>query len=130
MGVKIKKFVFDYYKSIIILILIFLASTIPANEVEKVSWLSIPNLDKLIHYGMYFLLTCVLIYDMLRAKPETSIKTIFLYSVIISILYGGSMEILQMVLISSRSEEILDFLFNSLGAVSAIILWGILGKIK
>jgi len=127
---KAKMFLFYYYKSIIVFFLILFASTIPANEVEKVSWFSIPNLDKLIHLGMYFLLTFVMIYDKLKIKPEKSFKNIILISGIFSISIGGILEILQTYLTSSRSGEFLDFLFNTAGAVCAILLWSIVRKPK
>ncbi len=130
MQIKVKQFLYYYYKSIIIFSLIFFASTIPANEVEKVSWLSVPYLDKLIHLGMYFLLTFVMIFDILKAKPNNTFKKNILVSGIIALSIGGSLEIFQMYLTSSRSGEFLDFLFNAAGVVCAILFWGILRKSK
>jgi VanZ family protein len=130
MLLKIKQFLFYYYKSIIVFLLIFFASTIPANEVEKVSWLSIPDLDKLIHLGMYFLLTFVMIYDVKKVKPDQSFKKIILITGVIAISIGGSLEMLQIFLTSTRSGEFLDFIFNTIGSVCAIILWSVIKKTK
>jgi len=127
---KIKKFVISYYKSLLVFLLILFASIIPADEVTDVSWLSFPNLDKLIHLGMYFTFTLVLIFDISKSKPSYSNQKIYLFSGFLAFFYGGILEFGQFAFTDSRSGDFFDFLFNTAGALLAILLWLILKKTK
>jgi VanZ family protein len=125
---RIKSFLFSYYRSLLVFLLILFASTIRADEVQKLTLFTIPNLDKLIHLGMYFCFAFVLIFDILKAKPDFSNIKIYFISAITALIYGGSLEIVQATLTNSRSGDILDFLFNATGVVLAVVLWMILRK--
>mgnify|MGYP001235131233 CR=1 FL=1 len=127
---KIKYFFIQYYKTLIVSLFIFLASMIPGNEVNKVNWLSIPNIDKIIHLVMYFLLAMIMVYDVSHAKENLSSKRIFLISTLLPIFYGALLEILQLTLTNSRSGDFFDFVFNSIGVILAIILWSSLRNLK
>lgn len=120
---KIKKFLFFYYRSIIVFVLILILSTIPASEVKKVAWITIPNFDKLVHLGMYFCFNFTLIYDISKAKLNFSNFKIYTLSAIIALSYGGFLEIIQGTLTNSRSADIVDFLFNIIGVFVAILVW-------
>jgi VanZ family protein len=126
----IKTFLFSYYKSLIVFLLILIASVIPASEVQKVSWISIPNFDKLIHLGMYFSFTFILIFDSFRARADYSLRKIYVLSALTALIYGGLLEIIQGTLTKSRSADIFDFLFNTLGAVLAVVIWMIFKRSK
>lgn len=127
---KIKLFLSTYFRSIVIFILILLASTIPASEVQKVSWISIPNFDKIIHLGMYFCFTMVLILDISKAKFNFSQIKISLLSAFIALSYGGILEIVQGSLTKSRSADIFDFIFNVSGTLLAMLLWFVIREYK
>jgi len=124
------KFLISFYRSLILLLLIFFASTIPAEEVPQVTWLFIPYFDKLIHLGMYFSFSFVLIFDLFKAKPAYSYSKIYLISALIAIIYGASLEIFQAILTQSRSGDMLDLAFNSLGVLFALLLWIVIKKSK
>jgi VanZ family protein len=126
----LKSFLFSYYKSFIIFLLILIASLIPASEVQKVSWISIPNFDKLIHLGMYFCFTSVLIFDTFRARVDFSVLKIYVISALTALIYGGLLEIIQGALTKSRSADIFDFLCNTTGALLAVALWMIFKRSK
>ncbi len=123
-------FLHNYYRSMAILVLILIASTLPSNEVEKITWFDVPNFDKLVHLGMYFSLTFVLIFDMIRAKPEVAYARIILLAAILAVFYGGSLEILQATLTNSRSGDFADLAFNAVGVLLAVLVWGALKKFK
>jgi VanZ family protein len=126
----IKKFVSFYYRSLIVFLLIFIASTISGKEVQKVNWILIPNFDKLVHLGMYFCFSFVLIYDLFKAKPDFSSLKIFLISVLSALAYGGFLEVLQGTLTKTRTADILDFLFDTIGGVLAVVFWKVFKKPK
>jgi len=127
---KIKYFFISYYKSLVIFLMILYASIVPSPEIEKVKWLNITNIDKPVHFLMYFTFSFILIYDLLRSRPTFSNMKIYLISFLTAIFYGGILEILQSVATNSRSGDIFDFLFDTSGALLAILLWMILKKIK
>ena len=126
----LKKFLLYYFRSLIIFLLILVASTIPASEVKKVSFLNFPNLDNIVHLGMYFCFSFVLVYDIFKSKTKLSSAAIYMISAITGLIYGGLLEIAQTSLTKSRSGDILDFSFNSIGVILAILLWMILKKFK
>ncbi len=128
--VMMKNFLFSYYRSLLVFLIIFFASTIPAEEVQKVTWFTIPNLDKMIHLGMYFLFSSVLIFEMLKVKTSYSFQRILIVSGLIALIYGTLLEIIQITLTSSRSGEIFDMVFNAVGVLLAIVLWIFLRKPK
>jgi VanZ family protein len=127
---KIKKLFFSYYRSMLVFLLILFASTIPASEVQKVTFFYIPNFDKLVHLGMYFCFSFVLIFDTSKANAGFSNKKIYLISAITALIYGGSLEIVQGAFTASRSADIFDFLFNAAGVLLAVLLWLIMRKPK
>jgi VanZ family protein len=127
---RIKKFLLSYYRSITIFLLILIASTIPSSEVKKVTWFSIPNFDKIVHLGMYFCFSFVLIFDISKHKPDFSKLKIYSISVLVALSYGGLLEIIQGTLTKSRSADIFDFLFNIAGALIGVAVWKLIKKFK
>jgi VanZ family protein len=124
------KFLLLYYRSLIVFLLILLASIISADEVRKVSWIQIPNFDKIVHLAMYFSFSFVLILDGFKAKPNFSTLKIYFISAITALIYGGILEIIQGTLTKTRSADIFDFIFNAVGVLLAVLLWVVLRKPK
>jgi VanZ family protein len=77
-------------------------------------------LDKLVHFGMYFILMSVIIIE--HRKEIRSFSNLLLISVF-PLLYGILMEILQMTLTSTRSGEIMDAVFDGLGILASFLVW-------
>ena len=127
---KIKKILLSYYKSIIVFLLIFIASVIPGDKVQKVNWFNLNNVDKLFHLGMYFCLSFVLILDLIKSMSGFSLAKIFGYTALITVSYGGFLEIFQSVLTNSRSGDLMDLVFNIAGTILAVIIWVLIRKIK
>jgi VanZ family protein len=125
-----KKFVFSYYRSLVIFLLIFIASIISGNEVEKVNWIFIPNFDKLVHLGMYFCFSFVLIYDLFKARTDFSYLKIFLISALSAPFYGGLLEVVQGLLTKTRTADFIDLLFDTIGSVLAVAFWMVFKKPK
>jgi len=128
MGVK--KAAFSYYRSVVLFILIFIASTIPASEAQRFKIYNIPNMDKPVHLLMYFFFSFILLYDLSKAKPDFSkMKSIVIVSIIAAV-YGGTMEILQALFTNYRSGDIFDFVWNLAGICLAVLLWNFLKRSK
>jgi VanZ family protein len=107
------------FSAIIAIVILFLSFTRPSTF-EKIDLPDIPYLDKIVHAGMYFVFTLVLV-----AESRSSLKTAKNYLVLASIpfLFGSTVEILQSLLTKSRTGDIFDACFNLAGIVLAISAW-------
>lgn len=89
------------------------------------------GIDKVMHFGMYFFLGSVILWEQCRLRikaKELKIKGFnILGALILPILMSGLIEILQETCTNGRrSGDIFDFLANSLGAICA---WFIMRKL-
>ncbi len=79
--------------------------------------ISIPHLDKLVHFFFYFIaaiLGVLLIKEQTKGRLNLSGSIIF--ATLIVIIYGIVIEVIQDTFTQSRSGELYDVLANSLGA--------------
>lgn len=77
------------------------------------------NGDKYVHFTFYFVLTLLLILNLIN---KVSIKRAIVISFVIAVFYGIIIEILQGVLTENRRPELADVLFNSFGSFVATIV--------
>ena len=106
--------------SILVALLIMYLSLTGSDTFEKVSFFNIPFLDKIVHFGMYFVLMSVMIFE--NRKTLKSTLHLFLIA-LIPLFYGILMEILQLILTVSRSGSFYDVIFNSAGILVSLLLW-------
>lgn len=104
--------------SLLIAIVILYLSLANSENFDRVQ-INIPNVDKLVHFGMYFsLMTSLLIENRYRLKKS---GTIILLS-LIPFFYGILMEILQCFTVT-RSPDITDAAADTAGIVFSLALW-------
>jgi VanZ family protein len=103
---------------LLVLWLVFVTtlSLISLNSFSKVQ---IKGGDKYVHFIFYFVLTGLLILNLMSKFNFR--KAVFI-SAISSVIYGIIIEVLQGVVTAYREPEILDILFNSLGCIFAAFL--------
>lgn len=80
----------------------------------------IPNLDKLVHFCMYFGLCSVIWIEYLWHHSSVNRKQLLSGAVLFPILMSGLIEILQEYCTDTRSGDWLDFIANSIGALASI----------
>lgn len=80
----------------------------------------IPNIDKLVHFCMYFGLSSIIWIEYLRFHPIIRRKRIMAGAILFPILTSGLIEILQENCTATRSGDWLDFIANSIGVLAAI----------
>lgn len=101
-------------------IMIFILCLMPASDLPKVE--RIPNLDKIVHFTLYFVLTlsALVTIKLLRAKIKLTsvIAGFFLASLLI--------EILQAILPFNRSFSLLDLAANLAGLVAGWLIYQVL----
>ena len=106
--------------SILVAISIMYLSLTSSHTFDKVSFITIPYIDKIVHFGMYFGLMSVIILE----NRKTLIKTSHLFLIgLIPLLYGILLEIMQSTLTLTRTGSFYDALFNCAGILVSILLW-------
>ena len=106
--------------SIFVALVILYLSLTGSKTFDQVPLFNITFLDKVVHFGMYFTLMSVMIFEN-RKTIKNSNHYIFL--ILIPIFYGLLMEILQLTITETRSGDMLDFLANTSGALAALLIW-------
>jgi VanZ family protein len=113
-----------FWKPLSWAIIVLVLSTLSGAEVSKFPLVNIPNMDKVVHFMMYFIFTFLMMYDFARFKEKPfTWKQIITFSLLAAIAYGGMMELLQSFPRIHRSCDIKDFLANSVGAIFAVLLY-------
>jgi VanZ family protein len=124
-------FLKQYYKSILIGLLIVWLSLTGSSIPVPGRMLDIPYLDKLGHFGMYAFFSAMLLLDSCRWKVDGKFHYLIL---LIPLFFGALMEILQMTLTETRKAEEIDLLANiggiAAGVMAATIAKKLLAKIR
>ena len=106
--------------SILVALLLLYLSLANAETFRKVQINSIPNFDKLVHFGMYFVLMSVIILE--HRKNLSNPLKLFLLA-LIPLSYGILMEILQLTLTTTRTGDVYDALADAAGVLASALLW-------
>jgi VanZ family protein len=106
--------------SILVSLLLLYLSLAKSGQFEKIQLAKIPNIDKIVHFGMYFTLMSVLILE--HRKILKNNWNLFLLA-LIPLSYGILMEILQFMLTTTRSGDFYDAMADAAGVFAAALLW-------
>ena len=88
----------------------------PETSLNKVT-----NIDKALHFTMYFGFCMVLWFEYFKSHKQADPKRLIPWAVIAPIVFSGLIEIGQQTLTPTRAADWWDFLFNSLGCLSAAL---------
>lgn len=89
--------------------------TPPKTDLDEIT-----NLDKLVHFCMYFGLSSVIWIEYLWHHTSANWRQLFPIAVLFPILMSGIIEILQETCTETRSGDWMDFIANSIGALTSI----------
>ena len=106
--------------SIIVALIIAYLSLAGSQSFDEVPLFDIPFLDKLVHFGMYFVFMSVMIFE--KRKTIKNTPHLLLLS-LIPLSYGLLMEILQLTITETRSGDAFDFLSNAAGTLVSLLVW-------
>jgi VanZ family protein len=106
--------------SILVALIILYLSLASSHTFDKVPLINIPNIDKVVHFMMYFGLMSVIILE--NRKNLLNTGQLFLTG-IIPLFYGILMEILQATLTVTRTGSFFDALADGSGILISILLW-------
>lgn len=118
-----------FWRNILWAIVIFILCSIPGNDLPKTSMITIPHFDKIVHFGMFFIMGIFLFAEI---SIQTKLKRTSITSVILLVItiYGGIIEYLQQNYFTNRSGDYWDLFADILGGIIAIILYPWLKKQK
>lgn len=123
----------SFWLSILWGVIITLSSLLSADNVGKISVFKFQHADKFAHFGLYFIFSYfimigfknIYISDIIKFKKQA-----ITYAILISIIFGGIMEFLQITLNTNRTGELLDFIANTAGSVIAVFSFNLLHKLS
>ena len=104
-------------------IVIIILCSIPGQKFPDTSFLEIPHLDKVIHFGLYFILATVTIKGFHNQDKVLGLSSSpFLCTVVYSISLGILIEILQHYFIPFRQGDAYDVFANAGGSITGALL--------
>jgi VanZ family protein len=114
--------------SILVALIILYLSLANSHTFDKVSSIiDFPNIDKVVHFGMYFSLMMVLVFE--NRKIIKGFRNLFIIG-LIPFSFGILMEILQATLTVTRTGSVFDALANGAGILVSIFLWLLIKPLK
>lgn len=124
---KNKKISVLLIRNIVWAAVIFILCAMPSQDVPDPG-LNIPHMDKIVHFGMFFIMALLLCNEM-EYQTQLGMKKIFLISISIVFIYGGSIELLQHYFFH-RSGDVWDLAADLAGGIAGCILYPTAKKIK
>ena len=107
-----------FWKPVVWLGVINTLCLMPPQDLPVKEFYAIPHFDKVVHFGMYFVLALLLIHPLQRRALKVALG-VFL----ISFLVGGAIEILQFAMAMQRTASWGDFLADMAGATAGWLLY-------
>ncbi len=107
-----------YTLSVIWALIILALCSMPGRFIPSTTWLELLSFDKFVHAGIFFVLVGLLSISVKANQHQ--IKLFYLF-VVLSILYGGALEIMQATVFSERSADWYDMIANSVGCIAAAL---------
>jgi VanZ family protein len=109
-----------FVKPIVWLGIICYGLFLPAGNLPKKPFLVIPHFDKLVHFGLFFVLCLLLFVPFKKLKLNHLI-----YAPLVAFVLSAILETSQEIISSSRSSNFYDFLANTAGILASVIFYQI-----
>ena len=109
----------SYKLAVLWALVIFGLCSMPGRFIPSVSWLELLSFDKWVHASVFFILVSLLGISVVSHQQT---KNLFYFYFILSVMYGGLLEIMQAKVFSERSADWYDMIANSFGCVIALLL--------
>ena len=111
-----------FFPAIAWFIISIILLTLPGNDLPHNSLFDIPNFDKLVHFGMFFLLTTLFSFPFSKLSTKMStIMSFFYKTAFFVILYGIIMEYVQKYFTFERTFDMMDILFDTIGSIAGLV---------
>lgn len=90
----------------------------PASQIPSGPFHKIPHFDKIVHFGMFFVL-CILLF---RPVKEFT-PNFYFWTPLLALVLAVALEFLQQKITSSRHSDMYDLWANTAGLLSAVIFY-------
>ncbi len=107
-----------FIKPITWLLIIFYGLFIPAENLPKKPFLAIPHFDKVVHFGLFFVF-CLLLFVPFKKLQ----KNYLVLAPLVAFILSAVLETIQHLVSSSRSSNLYDFIANTLGIITAVLVY-------
>lgn len=112
----------QFWRSACWLIIIFILTFLPGNEVNKVKLFH--HADKLIHLLLFVVLSILLLYDLNKFHKVSGMGMNRIFIVIATGMSAGILtEVIQYLYIPGRTGSIIDFISDFTGITTGLILY-------
>lgn len=95
----------------------------PPQDVDKIKFIDLPYLDKVVHFALYFVLAMLVMAVLTLNSYLKNSKWTYTITIAICLLYGWLIEILQRAFFPGRSFEWMDVVADTAGAVVGVLLY-------
>lgn len=90
----------------------------PANQLPSTPFMKIPHFDKIVHFGMFFIL-CILLFRPIKQFTPNY----FFWAPLVALVFAVLLEFLQQKITASRHSDVYDLWANAAGLFSAAIFY-------
>lgn len=118
-----------FLRNIIWAIVIFILCSVPGNSLPQSSMIEIPYFDKMVHFGLFFIMGIFLIAELRYQTKLSRISIAFITFALITI-YGGVIEVLQENYFTNRSGDFWDLCADVAGGITSVFMFSFLKKQK
>lgn len=107
-----------YPLSIVVLVVIVYLSLFKPPQFD---FRTVKHFDKIVHFVMYGGLCLVLWFEYFFTHSRLNLRKVFLWIFVAPLAFSGGMEFAQSYLTNYRGGDFADFVFNSIGVISAAL---------
>jgi len=119
-----------FWKSIVWGLFILIICGIPGDDLSKFKIVTIPYLDKIVHLILFFIFTIFLYSGFNHFTKDVGKRSMpYFYGSLISIIYGVTIELLQLYVFSHRSFELMDIAADVFGVFAALISYSAIHRL-
>lgn len=109
----------NIYTITVSLIILYLSLATPRTVIRS-GFFDIPHLDKLVHFGLYFILMGTMILEHRHNLTDTRR---LLLTALIPFFFGIMVEFIQSEFTRNRRGEVLDMIADAAGVAVALFIW-------
>ena len=108
----------NYWRLAIYFILMCYLLFMPASQLPSKPFLHIPHFDKMVHFGMFFILCILLFRPVKQFTPN-----FYFWTPLLALVFAVSMEYLQHKITASRHSDVYDLWANAAGLSFAVFFY-------
>ncbi|MBC7720450.1 MAG: VanZ family protein [Pedobacter sp.] len=111
--------IYNFIPAFIFFLFSFLLFTIPGQKIPQLDWGNLIKVDKLVHFGLFFILLILLSFPFSKTTLHTKLRLKwFLIFTVSAIAYGIAIEFIQKYFVLNRTFSVLDIIADAVGCIA------------